>query len=180
MSRSPSSAVGAALVALFTAVPTSVWSATSSIYTSIAEEDCARGAELVVEGQAIRPAAGEALFKCSGPPGHALFIFDDGARSWYALEREGQVHSLKQDMIQEFRYGQFPNVPTSGVVEWRTVGTGEVAGLIFRISFQKQSESGVEPNSVLFVYNLQHEKPAFVGAAETNEEARELLDSSLE
>lgn len=156
------------------------WAATSSLYTSIAEEDCARSPEVLLEGETIRPAEGEALFRCPGPPGHALYIFDDGTRSWYALEREGEVHSLKNDIIQDFRYGQFPNVPTSGVVEWRTTDGESIAGLIFRISYQEQLESGLAPASVLFVYNLQDDMPHFVGSVESNDEARRLLDASIQ
>lgn len=62
--------------------------------------------------------------------------------------------SLGERIIYEFRHGNFPNC-----LQYRSGGMGlglvrNVVGLIFRMRYQRQTQSGVEPASTVFVYNL--------------------------
>lgn len=156
------------------------WSGTlQTVYSSIAEEDCAPRERLTIGARLVQTSSDGAIFACEGPPGHRLYIVDDGTRSWYALERNGRVRSLENDIIYTFHHGNFPNVPTTGLVEWAKGPSGSVVGLIFRIAYQRQTSSGVEAASTLFVYNLEGDEPHFLGNADSNVEARRLLEGSL-
>jgi hypothetical protein len=157
-------------------LPSLASAATASVYTSITEKDCSAISRLTIGGKTVQSAGQESVHKCEGPPGHALYIIDDGTRSWYALERHGRVHSLENNIVHEFRHGDFPNVPGTGRVEWLTTMPNQIVGLI---KYQRQSNRGLEPASVLFAYNLQSEAPEFLGASETNVEARFLVNRSL-
>jgi hypothetical protein len=143
-----------------------------SLYTSVGEAAC-RPVAVLDAGRRIVSGQGEFAFECQAPPGLKLFLVTDDARSWYALELKGKMHSLEQAIAYENPPGHFPNVGKGDRVEWRLENASPV-GLIFRVSYQ--SADATKSFSRLFAIDLRGEEPKLLGMASSNEAARAMID----
>lgn len=103
--------------------------------TSVAVADCI---ELDDESRRSDPVfrLGAAVFRCPGPEPYAIFIVDDGTRSWYVLDRRGTRQSLEQDIVYRDAVGDFANVGARGSIEWLLDPQNHPAGLVFAIHYQ--------------------------------------------
>lgn len=143
-----------------------------SIYTSVGEKAC-KPVPVLDAGRKIVSGQGEFAFECMAPSGIRLFLVTDDARSWYALELKGRMHSLEQAIAYENPPGDFPNVGKGEKVEWRLENTNPV-GFIFRVSYQSADAS--KSFSRLFAIDLREDEPKMRGVASSNEGARAMID----
>jgi hypothetical protein len=144
----------------------------NSLYTSVGTGAC-RPVAVLDTGRKIVSGQGEFAFECMAPPGIKLFLVTDDARSWYALEVKGRMHSLEHAIAYENPPGDFPNVGKGERVEWRRENASPV-GLIFRVSYQ--SADATKSFSRLFVIDLREDEPKVLGIASSNETARAMID----
>ncbi|WP_036293404.1 hypothetical protein [Methylosinus sp. PW1] len=116
-----------------------------------------------------------AIFRCAGVGGFSVYVVDDDPRSFLVLERGKTLYSLERPMASAFSLGNFPNVTGAKQAEWRLDPAGAPAGLIVRVAYQRADGAAA---STLMVFDLRGE-PVVIGAAKTNEEARDLIDGML-
>jgi hypothetical protein len=143
-----------------------------SVYTSVGAATC-RPVSVVDTGRKIVSGRGEFAFECKAPPGIRLFLVTDDARSWYALELKGRMHSLERAIVYDNPPGDFPNVGKGERVEWRLENANPV-GLIFRVSYQSADAS--KSFSRLFTIELRENEPKVRGTVSSNETARAMID----
>ena len=143
-----------------------------SVYTSVGTEAC-RPVPAIHAGRKIVSGQGEFAFECMAPPGIRLFLVTDDARSWYALELKGKMHSLEHAIVYENSPGDFPNVGKGEKVEWRLENANPV-GFIFRVAYQSADAS--KSFSRLFAIDLREDEPKLRGLASSNEAARVMID----
>ena len=146
-----------------------------SIYTSVGEGAC-KPVAVLDAGRKIVSGRGEFAFECTAPPGLRLFLVTDDARSWYALEFKGKVHSLEHAIVYENPPGDFPNVGKGDKVEWRLENASPV-GMIFRVSYQSADAS--KSFSRLFAVDLRENEPTVHGIVTSNEAARSMIDRCM-
>lgn len=115
--RSSASTLLAATIALLGS-PTMAAECADSVYTSVGAGACKPVATLDA-GRKIVSGQGDFAFECAAPPGIKLFLVTDDARSWYALELKGKMHSLEHAIVYDTPPGDFPNVGKGEKVEWR-------------------------------------------------------------
>jgi hypothetical protein len=174
-SSSPhSSATGTLLgvIMIMSGVTAAAAQCAHSIYTSVGEAAC-KPVAVLEAGRKIVSGRGEFAFECPAPPGVRLFLITDDARSWYALQLKGKIHSLEHSIVYENPPGDFPNVGKGERVEWR-LEDGNPAGMIFRVSYQ--SPDANNSFSRLFAIDLRSREPKVRGVASSNEAARAMID----
>jgi hypothetical protein len=147
-----------------------------SLYSDL--QNCPQVSRLRLPDRVIESGRASSVSRCEGVGGYTVYVVDDDPRSFLALERGGRMFSLERPMSTGFRLGAMPNVAGSKKAEWRLDARGEAAGLIVRVSYQRTDGSRA-PGSTLLVFDLRG-VPAYVGAAKTNEEARDLVDQALD
>jgi hypothetical protein len=116
------------------------------------------------------------IFRCKGVGGFSVYVVDEDPRSFLVVEREKKLFSLEAPMVGDFKLGDFPNVAGAKMAEWRLDPHGTPTGLIVRVSYQR-SGSGAAA-SALLVFDLRGE-PLLLGSANTNEEARGMIDAAV-
>jgi hypothetical protein len=147
-----------------------------SVYTSVAEGDC-KAVAVLDAGRRIVSGRGDFAFECQAPQGLRLYLVTDDARSWYALEFRGRIHSLERAIAYDDPPGDFPNVGKGGKVEWR-LRDGRPVGVIFRVSYQTADAEG--SFSKLIAVDLRGDAPRVQGLVATNEAAHALIDRCAE
>jgi hypothetical protein len=142
-----------------------------SVYTSVGA--ACKPVAVLDAGRKIISGQGDFAFECAAPPGFRLFLVTDDARSWYALETKGRMHSLEHAIAYDNPPGDFPNVGRSEKVEWR-LDNARPVGFIFRVSYQSADAS--RSFSRLFAVDLRGDEPKLRGTASSNEAARAMID----
>lgn len=141
-------------------------------YTSL--QDCDAVKQLKLPNRLLTQRAGAGVFRCKGVAGYAVYVVDDDPRSFLVLERRKKLFSLEKPMVEEFSLGNFPNVTGAKKAEWRIDARGNAVALISRVAYQKADSA--KAASTLLVFDLRNGEPVLIGAATTNEEARQLAD----
>ena len=146
-----------------------------SVFTGVSESDC-RSIERLETTTGFYDAVNAAsIQRCPAPQDYALFIVDDGDRTWYVVGSAGENFSLEDDIVYGEHSGNFPQVGIRGKFEWLVDSRDTVAGLIFRVSSSRSSEGQTGDISNLFSYQLLDGRPKFVGVSLDNQKARELI-----
>ncbi|TDX67084.1 hypothetical protein EDE12_101626 [Methylosinus sp. sav-2] len=144
-----------------------------SQYSSL--QNCPATDRLKLANRTLERSGRTAIFHCAGVGGFSVYVVDDDPRSFLVLERGKTLYSLERPMASAFSLGNFPNVTGAKLAEWRLDPAGAPAGLIVRVAYQRADGAAA---STLMVFDLRGE-PMIIGAAKTNEEARDLIDGLL-
>lgn len=113
--------------------------------------------------------------ECKANNGFKIFFVSESI-SWFDISDGKQIWSTKNNITSfSTNIMSFPSVE-EGKMEWRYTKSGNLKGIIFRI---KGMDIGNYEKYIsrLLVINLENKTPKYCGAAKTNEEARNLLDS---
>jgi len=148
-----------------------------SRYSSL--QNCAGVDRLKLADRTLEKGPTGGIFHCPGEGGYSVYVAEDDPRSFIVLERGKKLFSLQKALIDDFTLGYFPNVSGASKAEWRVDPAGKVVGLILRVAYQRRDAPPAKAAaSTLYVFDLR-DKPALIGSAERNEEARALLDGAV-
>ncbi len=140
-----------------------------SVYTSLEGCDVIESSE-----QEAEPEIDYFTAECPGREGYRIFHIGGDSRSWIVIKSgEETVLDLYNDVMRN-QPGAFPFV-SGKVAEWRYKGETPIA-LIFRIAGSDLETDKIK--SMLIVVRFDAKKACMVGIATSNEEAREIADSS--
>lgn len=152
----------------------------TNVYTPLAATACSAPPPEIARVYAARDLEVE---ECPAPPPYRLFIVSSDARSWVDLRRNNLVWSTEQRVVygqDVLALGHFPNVGGSDVAEWRLDEKGEPVALIVRLRFVDPGRDATAGATVsrLLVIGLSADTACDLGLANTNEEARRLVDAA--
>lgn len=140
-----------------------------SLYTSLEKCDVIESSE-----QEAEPEIDYFTAECPGREGYRIFHIGGDSRSWIVIKSgEETVIDLYNDVMRN-QPGAFPFV-SGEVAEWRYRGESLIA-LIFRIAGSDLETDKLK--SELIVVRFDAKKACMIGIATSNEEAREIADSS--
>lgn len=140
-----------------------------SVYTSLEECDVIESSEQEEDAEIDYFTA-----ECSGREGYRIFHIGGDSRSWIVIKSgEETLIDLYSDVMRN-QPGAFPFV-SGKVAEWRYKGESLIA-LIFRIAGSDLETQKLK--SKLIIVRFDAKQACMIGVAISNEEAREIADSS--
>jgi len=146
-------------------------SSEESLYTSVKSGDCRKPSTAI---SAFYESRGLTAEECVAAKGWRLFFVSSDERSWPELARDATLWSSEEQVVYKNNFGHFPNIGAEKV-EWRMTKAGIPTALIFRIAAQDPQHTD-KNLSRLFVLGFRDQTPYFCGVANTNQEARMLVE----
>ncbi|NJD05470.1 MAG: hypothetical protein FIA97_03100 [Methylococcaceae bacterium] len=114
--------------------------------------------------------------ECPGVDGWQLFLVYTDDASWLEFGRNGTLWSTREPLFGTHRFGDSPNVASDGV-EWLPP-SGEAQTLIFHLEAREPPTANGPGKRVskVAVISLSGESPLFCGLANTNEQAKLVVE----